>query len=128
MGEVAKLFVDARLIVMSAFISPYREDRDNVRKLLEEHKFIEVFLNCPISECEKRDPNGIHKKAKTGEIEDSTGINAPYERLKTPEIVLETEKTTVEQCVDILLNYLIETEYVNSHSPILYSLFYIAIC
>jgi adenylylsulfate kinase len=114
-GEVAKLFVDAGLMVMTAFISPYREDRDNVRMLLEEHKFIEIFLNCPISECEKRDPKGIYKKAKSGEIKEFTGVSAPYERPETPEIVLETDKMTVEQCVDALLDYLIENEYIDKN-------------
>ena len=114
-GEVAKLFVDAGLIVMTAFISPYREARDNVRSLLEENKFIEIFLNCPISECEKRDPKGIYKKAKAGEIKEFTGVSAPYERPENPEIVLETDKMTVEQCVDVLLDYLIENEYIDKN-------------
>lgn len=113
-GEVAKLFVDAGLIVMSAFISPYREDRDNVRRLLEENKFIEIFLECPISECEKRDPKGIYKKAKAGEIKEFTGVSAPYEKPESPEIILETDKMTVEQCVDALLDYLMTSGYIKN--------------
>ena len=114
-GEVAKLFVDAGLIVMTAFISPYREDRDNVRRVLEENKFIEIFLNCPVSECEKRDPKGIYKKARSGEIREFTGVSAPYEKPESPEIILETDKMTVEQCVDVLLKYLLENGYIKNY-------------
>jgi adenylylsulfate kinase len=111
-GEVGKLFVDAGLIAMTAFISPYKEDRNNARKLLKEGEFIEVFVKCPLSECEKRDPKGIYKKARSGEIKEFTGISAPYEDPENPEMVLETDKANLEECIETILNYLIEKEYI----------------
>ncbi len=111
-GEVAKLFVDAGLMVMAAFISPYREDRDNVRRLLENGRFIEVFVKCPVSECEKRDPKGIYKKAKSGEIKEFTGISAPYEEPENPEIILRSDEMSLDECVRNLLKYLSENEYI----------------
>ena len=111
-GEVAKLFVDAGLIAMTAFISPYREDRNNVREILKEGEFIEVFVRCPIEECERRDPKGIYKKARTGEVKEFTGISAPYEEPEHAEIVLETDKMTLEECVKEVMNYLIRNQYI----------------
>ena len=111
-GEVAKLFVDAGLIAMTAFISPYKEDRNDARKLLKEDEFIEVFVKCSLLECEKRDPKGIYKKARSGEIKEFTGISAPYEDPENPEIVLETDKMSLEECIETILNYLIENEYI----------------
>ncbi len=111
-GEVAKLFVDAGLIVMTAFISPYEEDRENVRKLLKEEQFFEVFVKCPISECVRRDPKGVYRMAIAGEIKEFTGVSSPYEEPESPEIVLETDKMTVEQCVNILLDYLMANKYI----------------
>jgi adenylylsulfate kinase len=110
-GEVAKLFVDAGLIAMTAFISPYKEDRNDARKLLKEDEFIEVFVKCSLLECEKRDPKGIYKKARSGEIKEFTGISAPYEDPENPEIVLETDKMSLEECIETILNYLRENEY-----------------
>ena len=111
-GEVANLFVDAGLMVVTAFISPYREDRDNIRKLVKEDEFIEVFVKCSITECERRDPKGIYKKVRAGEIKEFTGISAPYEEPENPEIVLETDKMTEEECVESLLTYLSENSYI----------------
>ncbi|HXX57054.1 MAG TPA: adenylyl-sulfate kinase [Thermodesulfovibrionales bacterium] len=111
-GEVAKLFVDAGVIAMTAFISPYREDRDNVRALLKEDEFIEIFLRCPIEECERRDPKGIYKKARTGEVKEFTGISAPYEEPAHPEIILDTDKLTLEEAVEAVMRYLIQNEYI----------------
>jgi adenylylsulfate kinase len=111
-GEVAKLFVDAGVIAMTAFISPYREDRNNARKLLKEDEFIEVFVKCSLLECEKRDPKGIYKKARSGEIKEFTGISAPYEDPENAEIVLETDKASLEECIETILNYLLEKEYI----------------
>jgi len=111
-GEVANLFVDAGLMVVTAFISPYREDRDNIRKLVKEDEFIEVFVKCSLSECERRDPKGIYKKVRAGEIKEFTGISAPYEEPENPEIVLETDKMTEEECVESLLTYLSENSYI----------------
>ncbi len=111
-GEVARLFVDAGLIAITAFISPYREDREDARKLLKQDEFIEVYIKCPLCECEKRDPKGIYKKAKKGEIKEFTGITAPYEEPVSPEIVLDTDRSTVDQCVQAVLNYLAKHEYI----------------
>ncbi len=110
-GEVARLFVDAGLIVMTAFISPYTEDRDSVRKLFKENEFIEIFVKCPLQECERRDPKGIYKKARNGEVKEFTGISAPYEEPANPEIVLETDKNTLERCVEEVMDYLIRNKY-----------------
>ena len=111
-GEVAKLFVDAGLIAMAAFISPYREDRSNVRRLLGNGQFIEVFVKCPVSECERRDPKGIYKRARAGEIKEFTGVSAPYEEPENPEIILKTDEMSLEKCIKTLLNYLRENKYI----------------
>jgi adenylylsulfate kinase len=105
-GEVAKLFVDSGQIVSSAFISPYREDRDLVRKMFEEDEFIEIYLNCPIQVCENRDPKGLYKKARKGEISDFTGISSPYEAPINPEIIIQTANMSLEQSVAKILAYL----------------------
>ncbi len=111
-GEVSKLFVDAGLIVMTAFISPYRKDRDLVRRLMEAGQFIEVFVKCSISECEKRDPKGIYKKVRAGEIKEFTGISAPYEEPESPEIVIETDKMSIEDCLGEILEYLVKKKHI----------------
>ena len=113
-GEVAKLFIDAGLITLAAFISPYREDRMQIRKLLGKGQCIEVFVKCPFSECEKRDPKGVYKKAKAGEIQQFTGLSAPYEEPENPEIILDTDKLSVDKCVKVIFDYLIENKYLKS--------------
>ena len=107
-GEVAKLFVDAGVIVLSSFISPYREDRDLVRKLHDDGgmDFIEVYVDCSLDEAEKRDPKGLYKKARAGQIKNFTGIDDPYEAPLKPEIVLKTDKMTLQEEVAALLNLL----------------------
>lgn len=105
-GEVAKLFVDSGQIVSTAFISPFRTDRDIVRNMLETDEFIEIFLNCPIQVCEDRDPKGLYRKARKGEIPDFTGISSPYEPPTKPEITIETNHVTVKQSVERILSYL----------------------
>jgi len=105
-GEVAKLFVDAGIFVLSAFISPYREDRDMVRSRFSPGEFIEVYVKCTLEECERRDPKGLYKKARAGEIKDFTGISAPYEEPLQPEVVIESDKLSIEDSVDIVINYL----------------------
>jgi adenylylsulfate kinase len=107
-GEVAKLFVDSGQIVSSAFISPFRGDRDLVREMFEVDEFFEVFINCPIQICEKRDPKGLYKKARQGEIPDFTGISSPYEVPLKPEITIETSKMTIDECVEKIFSYLKE--------------------
>ena len=98
-GEVSKLFVESGQIVTTAFISPYQADRDTVRALVEDGEFLEVYVECSIEECERRDPKGLYKKARNGEIPNFTGISAPYEAPVNPEIVLNTEQASVEECV-----------------------------
>ena len=90
-GEVAKLFYDANVICLAAFISPYRADRAQVRKLLPAGRFIEVYCSAPLAACEARDIKGLYKKARAGEIADFTGISAPYEPPETPELVVPTD-------------------------------------
>lgn len=107
-GEVAKLFVDNGTIVLTAFISPFREDRKQVRDILEVEEFIEVFVKCPIEECEKRDPKGLYKKARSGEIKQFTGVDSPYEEPLNPEVVVETNRYSVEECAEQVISYLQE--------------------
>jgi adenylylsulfate kinase len=107
-GEVAKLFNDAGVIVFTAFISPYRADRDQVRAKIPDGEFVEVFLDCPLDECEVRDPKGLYKKARAGEIPEFTGISAPYEAPLKPELVIETADHDVDACVGMLLDHLKE--------------------
>jgi adenylylsulfate kinase len=104
-GEVAKLFVDTGVIVLSSFISPYREDRDTVRALHESAgmDFIEVFVDCALAEAEKRDPKGLYKKARAGEIKGFTGIDDPYEAPLKPEVHLHSDEMSLEQEVAVLL-------------------------
>lgn len=106
-GEVAKLFVDSGTIVTTAFISPFRSDRDQVRALFEEGEFIEVFVNCPLDECERRDPKQLYQKARRGEIKDFTGIDSPYEAPNAPEITIVSHKVTIEEAVKEIADYLV---------------------
>lgn len=105
-GEVAKLFVDSGQIVSTAFISPFLEDRAMVREMFEADEFIEIYVNCPIQVCESRDPKGLYKKARNGEIPDFTGISSPYEPPNSPEINIETDKMTIEQSVQKIIAFL----------------------
>jgi len=105
-GEVAKLFADAGIICITAFISPYRSDRDLVRKISQEGKFIEVYVNAPIEICEQRDPKGLYAKARANEIKNFTGISAPYEPPLKPELELRTDKSTVAESVAAIIDYL----------------------
>jgi adenylylsulfate kinase len=105
-GEVAKLFSDAGLIALTAFISPYKKDRDQVRNLVKKGEFIEVYVKCPIDVLKKRDPKGMYEKALRGEIKEFTGISAPYEEPDNPELILETDKETIDQSVNKVMEYL----------------------
>ncbi len=107
-GEVAKLFVDSGLITITAFISPFIEDRLLVRNLLKDKSFIEIYTKCSLDICKKRDPKGLYKKALAGEIDNFTGISHPYEEPKNPEIILETDKKSIEDCTKQVLDYLME--------------------
>ena len=110
-GETAKLFVDAGLIVLSAFISPFRADRDGVRSRLGENEFIEIFVDAPLELCEERDPKGIYKRARAGEIKSFTGIDSPYEAPLQPELVVDT-RSSLESCVDKIVMYLQDREII----------------
>lgn len=107
-GEISKLFVDTGVITLSSFVSPYRGDRDEVRTLHDESgfDFIEVFVDCSLDAAESRDPKGLYKKARAGEIKNFTGIDDPYEAPINPEIHLHTDQMTLEQEVEIILQYL----------------------
>lgn len=105
-GEVAKLFVDAGVVVLAAFISPYREDRDRVRALFNEGEFIEIHVRCDLDICEKRDPKGLYRKSRAGQLPEFTGIDSPYEEPHTAELVVDTGKLTVAQSVAVILDYL----------------------
>ena len=111
-GEVAKLFTDANIITITAFISPYKEDRDNARKLQNEGEFIEIYVKCPVNVCEQRDVKGLYKKARAGEIKEFTGISAPYEEPSNPELTIDTSVMPVEESTRAILKYLEENRYV----------------
>jgi adenylylsulfate kinase len=113
-GEVGRLFTMAGIINLTAFISPYREDRDSSRELQDDGDFIEVFVDCPIEECERRDPKGLYKKAREGKIPNFTGISAPYEAPEQPEIVLRTAEHDVETCARQVIDYLEANGYIRS--------------
>lgn len=106
-GEVSKLFVDAGVIVLTAFISPFRSDRRTVRDLVGENEFVEIFVNCPLEECEKRDVKGLYKKARNGEIKNFTGIDSPFEPPENPDIEIRTNEMSVEESVEKVLNFLL---------------------
>jgi bifunctional enzyme CysN/CysC len=105
-AEVAKLFMDAGVLVITAFISPYRDDRRLARSLVDEGEFIEVYVNAPLEVCEQRDPKGLYKKARAGEIASFTGVSAPYEPPDQPDVVVQTDKQTVNECVTHILDFL----------------------
>ncbi len=105
-GEVAKLFVDAGVVTLAAFISPFREDRDRVRDLLNPGEFVEVYVKCDLATCESRDIKGLYKKARAGQIANFTGIDSPYEPPETPELVIDTAQQTVEESVRQVLDYI----------------------
>tara|TARA_B100000989_G_scaffold164344_1_gene122836 strand:- start:13208 stop:13813 length:606 start_codon:yes stop_codon:yes gene_type:complete len=111
-GEVAKLFNDSGLIVLTAFISPFISDRTLVRKLFEKGNFLEVFIDSSLEVCEKRDPKGMYKKARNGEIKNFTGISSPYEVPKNPEIHLLNNDAKLEELSNQIINFLIENEYI----------------
>ncbi|WP_417511544.1 adenylyl-sulfate kinase [Methylophaga sp.] len=111
-GEMAKLFADAGLIVMSAFISPFRSDRKLVRDLVEDKEFVEVYISTPLSTCEKRDPKGLYKKARSGQIKNFTGIDSEYEAPVSAEVTLNTAELNVDECVERVISYLKQNEII----------------
>ncbi len=113
-GEIAKLFVDAGLIVLTAFISPFRSERSLVRELVGDHEFVEVFMSTPIEVCEQRDPKGLYKKAREGKIKNFTGIDSDYQTPTHPEITINTKNLDVEQCANQVIDYLKANNYIHS--------------
>ena len=113
-GEVSKLFVDAGVIVLTAFISPFMQDRQQVRDLVEDGEFIEVFVDTPLEVCEGRDPKGLYKKARNGEIPNFTGISSPYEAPKNPEIHIDNDGLSIEEAADVVVKYLTTKGYLNA--------------
>ena len=111
-SEVAYLFTQAGIINMTAFISPYRADRKKARDLAEEGEFIEIFCRCSLEACEKRDRKGVYKKARAGEIQEFTGISAPYEEPENPEIIIETDRETIEEAVNTIISYLEQNGFI----------------
>jgi adenylyl-sulfate kinase len=105
-GEVSKLFTDAGLVVLTAFISPFEQDRKFVRSLVDKNEFVEVYVDCPLEICEKRDVKGLYKKARAGEISDFTGISSPFEIPENPEITIPTSQVAPEQSAERIAAYI----------------------
>lgn len=105
-GEVACLFLDAGLITIASFISPYQKDRDRIREKAGKGRFIEVFVDCPLEVCEQRDVKGLYKMAREGKITDFTGISAPYEKPENPEIIVNSSMDTVNESVEKIFDYI----------------------
>jgi len=113
-GEIAKLFVDGGIVTLATFISPYASDREKVRKKVRQGEFIEIYVKCSLEECENRDPKGLYKKARQGEISNFTGVSAPYEEPENPEIIIETNQKSVGECVQQIINYLKHNGYLGN--------------
>jgi len=107
-GEMAKLFLDAGIITLSAFISPFRADRQRARDLVDEGDFLEIHCHCPLAVCESRDPKGLYKKARAGLIKGYTGISSPYEEPENPELKIDTSTMSIDECVDAVIRLLEE--------------------
>ncbi|MEC3661036.1 adenylyl-sulfate kinase [Bacillus subtilis] len=105
-GEVAKLFVDSGQMILTAFISPFREDRDMVRALFPKGEFFEIYVKCPLHVCEQRDPKGLYIKARNGEIKHFTGIDSPYEAPLSPDFIIESDQTSISDGADLIINAL----------------------
>lgn len=105
-GEVSKLFLDAGLVVLSAFISPFEEDRHQVRAIVGPENFLEVFVDCPLEICEQRDVKGLYKKARLGEVKNFTGITSPYERPLHPDVVINTHLQSLNESLTLLIDYI----------------------
>ncbi len=105
-AHISNLMIDAGLVVLAAFVSPYKKDRENIRSIVKDINFVEIFINTSIEECERRDVKGLYKKARAGEIKNMTGISAPYEAPENPDVEIETEKMSTEEAVQSILNYI----------------------
>jgi adenylylsulfate kinase len=115
-GEVAKLFMEAGVIVLTAFISPYRADREHVRGMVEHGDFMEIFCDSPVEVCESRDVKGLYKKARSGQIADFTGISSPYEAPFNPELSVNTGELTQDECVQQILNEMIFRGFIQGNA------------
>ena len=113
-GEVSKLFLDAGIIVITAFISPFKSDRNLVRSLFNEGEFLEVFIDCSLETCEKRDPKGMYIKARNGDIKNFTGISSPYENPDNPEIQVINDNISVDEASNQIMNFLIKNKYIDN--------------
>ncbi len=110
-SEMVKLFSDAGIIVLTAFISPFRADREKVRSLFRPGKFIEIYTRCSVDTCSDRDSKGIYKRAKTGEIKNFTGISSPYEEPENPELIIDTQQLSVKESCSLILDYIYITGF-----------------
>lgn len=111
-GEVSKLFIDAGVMVLTSFISPFVEDREFVRNIVHDHEFIEIYVKCPLDVCESRDVKGLYQKARKGEIKKFTGIDSPYEQPVNPEVVIDTAELSIDECVGVIVDYLVRKDYI----------------
>lgn len=105
-AEISHLMIDAGLVVLAAFVSPYKKDRENIRSIVKDVNFVEIYVNTSLEECEKRDVKGLYKKARAGEIQNMTGISAPYEAPEHPDVEIKTEHVSVEQAVQQIIEYI----------------------
>jgi adenylylsulfate kinase len=105
-AEISNLMIDAGLVTLAAFVSPYKKDRENIKSIVKDVNFVEVYINTSVEECERRDVKGLYKKARAGEIKNMTGISARYEAPENPDIEIETEKVSVETAVKQILDYI----------------------
>ncbi len=114
--ELSRLFVDAGILVLAAFISPYRDDREYTRRRFDGDNFVEIYVKCCIEECERRDPKGQYKKARAGIIKDFTGITSPYEEPENPDLVVDTEKLDLDSSTQKVLEFLVERKFLYSET------------
>jgi len=114
-GELAKLLANYGLIVITAFISPYKIHRNQARLLLENGRFFEIYIKCSLKECARRDPKGLYKKAFAGEIQDFTGVSAPYEEPENPELIVDTEKLSIEESTEKIYRLLITSGIIDNN-------------
>jgi len=105
-AEISNLMLDAGIVVLAAFVSPYKKDRENIRSIVKDVNFVEIFINTSVEECERRDVKGLYKKARAGEIKNMTGISAPYEAPEKPDIEIKTEEETIEHAVQRIVDYI----------------------
>ena len=110
-AEISNLFIDAGMVVLSAFVSPYKKDRNNIKKIVGKSNFVEIFVNTSLEECERRDVKGLYKKARKGEISDFTGISAPYEAPDTPDLEIKTEELSIDKAVEKIMIYINDKLY-----------------